>query len=685
MNKLLGGLAFVIIWGLLAPIGVLAETAGVNKIIELHQIVTVNKDSTIDVEHKTTFLLNGTFHEFYTDYAINNSEARAVCESGASFQCAAPTIFQITGAEDATGRAMDPSEYSVSERVESNGDVYKSFVYSFGESARTFVNETFAITIKYKIFGGIGYDSGLDINYIYMNVTPVYNMEADRIIIDNYFPEEFEFNPGYFRFNQALNGSTVDYEKEYFAEDRMVRVSIDSFYTDRYLSYQIGFPTTVVDQPANLKIATSSPYSVTVEFAGTKLNTFQGDTIYGIPTGRTDFTFSAYGYNDKTITVNVVAGETESIDVELQETFFSALMRYAAYILNCIGLILMPVFILLIYRQWHNKGRDATKVRVVIPYYHPPEDVRPYLMGTIKDETVDVIDITSTLIDTAYRGYIKIQELPGNKLFGIELGGKDYELTKVKDFDTLSENEQLIMNGIFDYTERTTISSLKNKFYTKVPAIKSGIYRELKTKNYFSGRPDEVRRNYFIIGIGILIFGILFSCSNGFTMAIFMYPLFLTLSMAVVVAGVGICAIAYFMPAKTALGSKIYEQLLGFKMYMEVAERFRVQDLTPETFEKYLPYAMIFGIEKKWGERFKDICKTPPSWFTGSTDAWSTIYMINALSAFNATTVSALTSMPQSSGGSSWGSRGGGWSGGGGFSGGFGGGGIGGGSVGGFR
>jgi uncharacterized membrane protein YgcG len=142
--------------------------------------------------------------------------------------------------------------------------------------------------------------------------------------------------------------------------------------------------------------------------------------------------------------------------------------------------------------------------------------------------------------------------------------------------------------------------------------------------------------------------------------------------------------ISPFMPARTTHGSKVYEQLLGFRMYMDVAERFRVQDLTPETFEKYLSYAMIFEIEKKWGERFKDICKASPEWFESSSDTWTTLYMINSLNAFQTTTASALSSVPQANGSSTSGRGfgGGGWSGGGGFSGGFSGGGGGGGSTG---
>jgi hypothetical protein len=86
------------------------------------------------------------------------------------------------------------------------------------------------------------------------------------------------------------------------------------------------------------------------------------------------------------------------------------------------------------------------------------------------------------------------------------------------------------------------------------------------------------------------------------------------------------------MPAKTEKGLRILERIQGFRMYMYTAERFRVQDLTPETFEKYLSYAICFKIENKWAERFKDIYKEAPEWFqTDNMNTFSTIYFLKSV------------------------------------------------------
>jgi len=87
-------------------------------------------------------------------------------------------------------------------------------------------------------------------------------------------------------------------------------------------------------------------------------------------------------------------------------------------------------------------------------------------------------------------------------------------------------------------------------------------------------------------------------------------------------------------------------------------------------FEKYLPYAIVFGSVNKWAAAFEGIYKNPPSWYEGRyPGSFSTLVFA---SSFN----HAVSSMNQVFSG-----RGGGGSsgfGGGGFSGGGGGGGGGG-------
>jgi len=94
---------------------------------------------------------------------------------------------------------------------------------------------------------------------------------------------------------------------------------------------------------------------------------------------------------------------------------------------------------------------------------------------------------------------------------------------------------------------------------------------------------------------------------------------------------------------------------------------------TPETFEKFLPFAMALGVEKKWVGAFQNIYSQPPSWYQGGYHGgvFYPILFVNSLDNMTARAGSVMSSAPRSSGGSGFG---GGGSSGGGFGGGGGGG-----------
>ena len=60
----------------------------------------------------------------------------------------------------------------------------------------------------------------------------------------------------------------------------------------------------------------------------------------------------------------------------------------------------------------------------------------------------------------------------------------------------------------------------------------------------------------------------------------------------------------YLMRAPTTLGRPIMDQLEGFKLYLETAEKDRLNlqapEITAERFEALLPYAVALDVEKPW-------------------------------------------------------------------------------------
>jgi uncharacterized membrane protein YgcG len=134
------------------------------------------------------------------------------------------------------------------------------------------------------------------------------------------------------------------------------------------------------------------------------------------------------------------------------------------------------------------------------------------------------------------------------------------------------------------------------------------------------------------------------------------------------------------MTAKTLKGARTHIAVLGFQEFMNRVDAERLKVMPPDTFEKFLPYAMALGVEHHWAQAFDGIIKNPPSWYAapagyGYGMAFNPILFSSSMHGMAADMHQVFVSAPRaSSGGSGFG--GGGFGGGGGFSGGgFGGGG----------
>jgi hypothetical protein len=90
---------------------------------------------------------------------------------------------------------------------------------------------------------------------------------------------------------------------------------------------------------------------------------------------------------------------------------------------------------------------------------------------------------------------------------------------------------------------------------------------------------------------------------------------------------------------------------------LSVAEKDRLEfhnapDKDPQTFEKLLPYAIVFGVENQWAEKFKDIYKTPPNWYYDPTlSNFNSILFISSLHSFSNNSIHSLATPVQSGAG----------------------------------
>jgi hypothetical protein len=146
--------------------------------------------------------------------------------------------------------------------------------------------------------------------------------------------------------------------------------------------------------------------------------------------------------------------------------------------------LILPVLVFaLLFYLWYKRGRDPRGRGTIIPQYEPPDNLQPGAMGVVLDEKADLKDISSTIIDLAVKGYMKIKQIKTKKLIG---ESTDYEFIKLKGVDDkLTNYEKRIFDGIFGISNSEKLSDLKNEFYVNLKNIKDDMYN-LVTKRLFS-------------------------------------------------------------------------------------------------------------------------------------------------------------------------------------------------------
>jgi len=322
---------------------------------------------------------------------------------------------------------------------------------------------------------------------------------------------------------------------------------------------------------------------------------------------------------------------------------------------------------------WWIKGRDPDPGMSVAPMYEPPEKMGPAEVGTLIDGSVDPRDITSVLVDMAVRGYVKIVETQHK---GFLSSTKDYEFHLLKnrgEWNDLTDYETAMLGNVFAGSDVVLLSSLRNHFYTVLPAIKRGVMGALKTKGMYTLDPTSASGYQ---GLGLVLVILPYFALQAFGFADFLSSVPLAIGSGLIAVAI-IVIIGRQLTATSLKGARTQVQIKGFQEFMNRVDADRLKRMPPDTFEKFLPYAMALGVEHRWAKAFEGIIQNPPSWYQGTYGPnFSTFYFVNSLGSMATTASSTFVSAPRAS------SSGSGWSGGGG--GGFSGGGFGGGGGGAF-
>lgn len=201
----------------------------------------------------------------------------------------------------------------------------------------------------------------------------------------------------------------------------------------------------------------------------------------------------------------------------------------------------------------------------------------------------------------------------------------DYILKKNKDYQSdpaLEDYEKGFLDILFpeEKEEFSTKSIRWNKrrareIYQGVVELKKHIMEETAQDTSAYDVPVNYEKIKITIWVLTGVFGFLaFPIAGALGVSI---SQFFILVWALVINAAWLFAFIKYEARLSQKGRILKEEWLGFKQYLETAERYRLQNLKPEQFEAFLPYAIIFGVEKRWARAFEGLHMAAPSWYGG--------------------------------------------------------------------
>jgi hypothetical protein len=431
-------------------------------------------------------------------------------------------------------------------------------------------------------------------------------------------------------------------------------------------------------------------------------------------------------------------GEGMSVAVEFQKGILvePTGLTAAGYWLSDHRELVFPalaVFLVLLYNfiAWSSVGRDPAK-GPIIPLFHPPEGLSPALVHYINRmgfKQNGWTAFTASIFDLGVRGLVSIDKAGKSTTITATDEGKEtvastlpageggiYNFIRSRDVVTLDKTDGPALNRkrgelVSEIKSASGESYFKNNLpYTIVGLVLAalmlgamvwldvldvgmvvvavvvaavvGVILGVLTGTAAGGIVGKLFGIVWIAIIGVNVFGSAASLASGLRL-----DTGFVAAVSIIVIEI---AFAFLMRAPTVAGRRLMDQIDGFKMYLDTAEKNRLNyiekgepPMTVVRFESILPFAIALGVEKLWSERFEaDLARNAvadahggvysPLWYTGGNWSKSSSGFSNAMSSM-ATGMSAamIAAQPSSSSGSGFSGGGSGGGGGGGGGGGW--------------
>jgi uncharacterized membrane protein YgcG len=318
----------------------------------------------------------------------------------------------------------------------------------------------------------------------------------------------------------------------------------------------------------------------------------------------------------------------------------------------------------------------------IIAEYSPPEGMDPFTASVLLKKTGR--GAAAAFVDLAVKRKIRIVETPKTGFFA---SGTTY-LLELLDPSGLDGPELNLARALFGYQLQPGTGYLMSGKATTLSERVRGIIQTATAGAVTHGLRKKGQARHAVLPVLLVILSAVASFVLGVTMldsAVGGFVPFVLLGIPIIAT-----LLVFALVARTPLtekGAELRDHLKGLELYIRLAEADRLQMLQSPTgaekqaistsdpreivkvYEKLLPYAVLFSLEKQWAvELGKYYVEESPDYYSGPGAFNAAVFAssIGALSSSAASSYSGSSSSSSSSGSGGGGSSGGGGGGGGG-------------------
>ncbi|MDR1077290.1 MAG: DUF2207 domain-containing protein [Propionibacteriaceae bacterium] len=218
------------------------------------------------------------------------------------------------------------------------------------------------------------------------------------------------------------------------------------------------------------------------------------------------------------------------------------------------------------------------------------DQIRPGLVGTLADGSVDPADILASLLDLAMRGHLRITELPRESVYAVP----DWLLTRHQGGDALADYESQLLDAVAPVDAATRVSDLVGVVAASIGQMQQSLYEQVIKDGWFSRLPGTRSKWSPLVWVGL-------GLSVLVTAGLMLWTSWGLIGLALVAVALLSLLLVQDQPVQTPAGAAVAAGLgaLSAELHSAPTDRLRPGHELADA-SAVLPYAVVLGGWERW-------------------------------------------------------------------------------------